>query len=310
MRIAAIDIGTNTCLLLIVDIDDSGILHIVDHQQRFPRIGRQVNRSNVIQQNAFNEVSAILSDYRTIAQTSHADRIIACATSAVRDANNKDDFLSFVQNSTGIMVELLSGPEEATLSYIGAISGLEDQSKPSVVLDIGGGSTEFSFSIKGNIHSQSLQIGAVRITEKYFSAQPPKRDEILHATECIDRILRSIDSHRFKDTMLIGVAGTVTTLACLVQDLKTFRLEKISGYILSLFHVETWLDRLTRMNTDDILQLSDATSGRADILTGGVLILSLFMRRFGFSEITVSERGLRYGLAFREWKRYRPDHLL
>jgi len=310
MRIASIDIGTNTCLLLIADIDKSGILHFVNHQQRFPRIGKDVDSSNVIRQDAFHEVSAILNEYRKIALDHHSDRLIACATSAVRDAINKEEFLTFLQKSSGITVELLSGTEEATLSYIGVISGVEDQSKPYVILDIGGGSTEISYPVNGIIQSQSLQIGAVRITERYFSNQPPQKNELGEGTNYIDRNLQSINPHIFDGTSLIGVAGTVTTLACLIQDLKTFDRKKVAGFSLSGDQVDEWLDRLSHMNTDEILGLSEATLGRSDILTGGVLILSRFMHLFSFQEITVSDRGLRYGFALRDWKRSLNYHSL
>jgi exopolyphosphatase / guanosine-5'-triphosphate,3'-diphosphate pyrophosphatase len=309
MRIASIDIGTNTCLLLLADIDESGNIHLVDHQQRFPRLGRHVDRSNFIQPAAFQEISSILNEYRVSAEKGKADRIIACATSAVRDAINKEEFLSAIHKSTGIMVEILSGTEEASLSYIGATSGLTRQSKPYAVLDIGGGSTEFSYPVDNLIRYESYQIGAVRITERFLSTQPPQKDELLEAAHFINHSFQSIEPHTFRDLSLLGVAGTATTLACLIQGLKTFDLAQVRGFSFSSSRVDNWLANLSMMNTDQILNLSDATTGRADILTAGVLILSVFMQRFGFNEITVSERGLRYGVALREWKRYREGHV-
>lgn len=305
MRIAAIDIGTNTVLLLIADVDEHGTIHPLEHQQRLPRLGRDVDQNRTINIGAFDKITWILNEYKNLAQQFKADRIIACGTSAIRDAANREEFLRYILSLTGIEIEVLSGEDEALWTFRGAVSGFPNLRLSAVVIDVGGGSTEVSY-LGGNqdhLTRKSVQIGSVRLTERYFKHNPPTKEETAAATEAIADALRLFDPQDLMGRVLIGVAGTVTTLAALDQGLKEFDIEKVSGYRLHRERVEFWLQRLLSMTTAEIRSLSNTTEGRADILPAGVLILAEFMRRFQFNEILVSERGLRYGLVLREWER-------
>jgi exopolyphosphatase/guanosine-5'-triphosphate,3'-diphosphate pyrophosphatase len=288
-------------------VDEKGKLHFIHHEQRLPRLGKNVDANGNIQVAAFDRASWILTEYSNLAKQYRTDALTACATSAVRDAANQEEFLSHIKRTTGINVEVLNGDEEALWTYRGALSGFPPLQN-AAVLDIGGGSTELTFTptLNGNGHSlltrYSFQLGSVRLTERYFKHLPPMQNEIVSAAEVILEELAEVRNPGLERYQLIGVAGTATTLACLDQQLQEFDREKVSGYSLSYDRVSTWLMKLSGMATDDIRTLSNATEGRADILTAGVLILHEIMKQFRFSKVLVSERGLRYGLVLREWE--------
>jgi len=303
MRVASIDIGTNAVLLLIADIDDNSVIKPVEHQQRFPRLGKEVDYKYIISPSAFETVTNVLNEYKNLSQQYEVDTIIACATSAVRDSSNKNEFIKHLKEITGIYVEVLSGEDEALLTYKGAVSGLTTHNKQIVVLDIGGGSTEISFKRDNVFIFHSLQIGAVRLTERYFKHNPPTDEEIQLTNAAILSEFLRLGDIEFSSYFLVGVAGTVTTLACLDQDLNEFDVKRVSGYRLTYECVEEWSNKLIKMKSSQIRSLSNTTEGRADILPAGVLILRNFMKQFNSKEILVSERGLRYGMAFREWEK-------
>ncbi len=303
MRVASIDIGTNAVLLLIADIDDNGAIKPVEHRQRFPRLGKEVDNKYIISPSAFETVANVLNEYKNLSQKYEVGNIVACATSAVRDSSNKNEFIKHLKEITGIDVEVISGEDEALISYKGAISGLTKQSKRTVVLDIGGGSTEISFKRDNVFIFHSLQIGAVRLTERYFKHNPPTDEEIQLTNAAILSEFLRVGVIDFSSYIFVGVAGTVTTLACLDQNLIEFDVNRVSGYKLTYECVDGWSNKFISMTSLQIRSLSNTTEGRADILPAGVLILLNFMKHFNFKEILVSERGLRYGMAFREWEK-------
>ncbi|MBI5214336.1 MAG: Ppx/GppA family phosphatase [Ignavibacteriae bacterium] len=307
MRIASIDIGTNTILLLVAEIRNNGELHALHHEQRFPRIGKSVNENRFLQQHAFDDATEILLKYKEIAERFAVDKIVACATSAVRDSQNQKEFVEYLHHKTEIYPEILSGDDEAILTYKGAVSGLPKISLPYLVIDIGGGSTEISYqkttSLPHRLFHHSLDIGSVRITERYFHRDPPLVIEIIGAKMFIENRFHHLQNQLPEEFELVGVAGTVTTLACLDQHMLEFHAEKIRGLRMSTNSIQNWKDKLLCYSSTEIHSLSRATEGREDILSAGALILFEFMRFSKSKSIVVSERGLRYGLALREWEK-------
>lgn len=301
MRIATIDIGTNTVLLLVADVTADGEIDTLAYEQRLPRLGRGVDEHRHITREAMEAVTKVLMEYRVISTSYNAEKVIACGTSAVRDAENRDQFVSYIKATTGLDVTVLSGEEEALLTYRGALSGVRDVYDKAAVIDIGGGSTEVIVGDRMAVHHRaSLDIGSVRVTERYLKHDPPETEEIEHVLAAVQEEFRRLSSFDFSRTMLVGVAGTVTTVAGLAQGLLSFERSKIAGYRLSKDSV-AWVYRMLRMKSSkQIRELSDVTEGRADILLAGVLILQEFMERFRFEGIITSERGIRYGLAIRE----------
>ncbi len=313
MIFSGIDVGTNTVLLLIAEVDHHGVITALEQQQRIPRLGKDVDARNEISIPAFDRIAWILNEYRAISQQLNATRILACATSAVRDASNKHEFLGYLRKVTGIDVEVLTGEGEALLTYEGALSGLDRTSHEYAVLDVGGGSTELTYpapharSGPSPLNRYSFQIGSVRISERFFKHDPPLEEEIDGAREFIRGELARVQHPDLQGFRLVGVAGTATTLACLDQGLSEFDLTKVSGYEIPSDRLATWLLKLQSMPSDELRRLSRATEGREDILTAGVLVMNEVVRLFGFRKLLVSERGLRYGLIAREWQRSRSN---
>ena len=304
MRLAAIDIGTNTVLLLVADVSEKGEIETLAYEQRLPRLGRGVDEHNNVSRDAMEAVAKVLMEYRAIYTSFNVEKVIPCGTSAVRDAHNRDQFLAHIKATTGLHVHALSGEEEALLTYRGALSGIPELDKNATVIDIGGGSTEVIVGDSKSIHARlSLDIGSVRLTERYLKHSPPDTDELEHTARAIQLQFDRLSDFEFGGTTLVGVAGTVTTVAALAQGLTSFELSKIAGYQLSKDSVN-WVYRILRMKkAKQIRELSGVTEGRADVLFAGVLIFQEFLGRFKFDGIIVSERGVRYGLVVREWER-------
>ena len=306
MRIASIDIGTNTLLLLVADIDKNSRLDQVHHEQRFPRIGRDVDASGRISIGAFDRTSWILLEYINLARQLRSDVIVACATSAVRDAENKNEFLTYLEKTTSLQIQVLSAEAEAQLTYRGVTFGMSDERTPVAVLDIGGGSTEMIMQERlregSSFQNMYLQVGAVRITERFFTHDPPTAAEQMSARAFIREIIAAKTLPSFENIRLMGVAGTVTTLVCLERGLKQFIPEKVEGYHLSRQSIESWSNRLASMSSGEILTLSEAAEGRSDILAAGAMILHEIMKTFNCGEIVASIRGLRHGFAIVAWE--------
>jgi len=301
--VASIDIGTNTVLLLVATIDPGGIIHTHEYEQRVPRLGKGVDADRNLQPDSMARVSAVLGEYRSLLQRYSPERIIVAGTSAVRDARNKGQFLDLIRREAGFEVEVLSGADEALWTYRGAISGVPGLAQ-ATVLDIGGGSTEITAGDREQIkESCSLDIGSVRLTERFFIHDPPHASEIASASRWVAEALSRPGGFNFRGTTLIGVAGTATSLAILDQGLREFSIRAIMNYVLTVDRVEALLDKLRTMSSSEILRLSAVLKGRNDIILAGTLILREVMAHHGFNSMIVSERGVRYGLAIREWVR-------
>jgi exopolyphosphatase/guanosine-5'-triphosphate,3'-diphosphate pyrophosphatase len=318
VRLAAIDIGTNTVLLLVAEVDDRGRIHPLAEAQEIPRLGRDVDASGMIRGAAFPLLGGILGRYREVALSHGASRIAACATSAVRNAANRDDLVRYIGEKTGIGVEVIDGGMEAELTFRGALSGIAewtgrsadapDPAPPALaaVLDVGGGSTELchgrATAAGPGLRRASVEIGSVRLTERYLRHSPPLPSEVARAREAVDRAFAAIADPPAGGSVLVAVAGTAVTLAGIRLGLRGFDRAKIEGFRLGTEDVRRLCGELLRMRPGEIRSLSDLAAGREDILAAGALILTAFAERFGFAEITVSTRGLRYGLVLREWE--------
>jgi len=305
MNIAVIDVGTNTVLLLVAHFDNHGRLTPVLHEQRIPRLGRGVDARGVLQRESMDRVLDVLKEYRSVLSSMDIAATVVCGTSAVRDAQNRKLLADQMRTATGFELEVLSGSDEAAWTFRGAIRGMPE-GRDAVVVDIGGGSTELISGSDAKIaQSVSLPLGSVRLTERHFLHDPPMSAEIEEAVSTISRELSASGIALSRGSTLIGVAGTATTLALLAQGLSEFSVEAVAGYKLSLDSVDGLFRKLSAMSSENILRLSNAMPGRNDIITAGTLILREVMKHLGFGEVAVSERGVRYGIAIREWEKRR-----
>lgn len=305
MTVASIDIGTNTILLLIAEVGPSGEIIPLTHEQRIPRLGKGVDARKRLHPDSIRRAVDVLRDYKQIIAKHAVDRVVVVGTSAVRDALNTEELAAAVKNETGFELEILSGNEEAHWTFRGAISGVPASGNVTV-LDIGGGSTEITTGDRrGMLGSISLDIGSVRLTERCFRSDPPTSAHLAAATDIVRNHLEQVHQLDFRDTALIAVAGTATSLAILHQGLPEFNLKAVTNYRLTLPDVQMLFERLSTMPSTRIRQLSAVMEGRADVITAGALILREVMQHFRFPDLIVSERGVRYGLVLREWEKLR-----
>ena len=302
MRVSAIDIGTNTVLLLVAEVHGTN-LEPIEHGHAIARLGQGVDEQRNISREAMGRVAGVLSEYMRISKEQQVERIVACGTSALRDAHNREEFLQLVRTQFGLEVKVLSGEEEAELTYVGALSEFPpEQEAEYAVIDIGGGSTEVITGTRSEVQSAvSLDFGCVRLTERFLRSTPPDPRAVEECLTLIRDHTVTLPAMR-PSVRLVGVAGTLTTLAALDLDLPLYDPLRVSGHVLSLHTIQRHFDHLRGKTLDELKSVPQIHTGRADILLAGVVILVELMKRMGKDEIIVSDRGLRYGFALREAK--------
>lgn len=290
---AGVDIGTNSCRLLVLDGD--GVQ--VARELVITRLGRGVDESGHLDDEALRHTLDTLESYRDAWRGHGVDdsAVRVAATSAVRDAEDRDRFVDGVRGIVGVEPEILSGEQEAELAYRGAVASIEVDAGV-VVLDVGGGSTELVVGGAEPEGSVSMQLGSVRLTERILQDAPPTAPQLAAARiEIAERIGEAATALRVRgleprsvDT-LVGVAGTVTTLGMLVMRQAEYREGAVHGREIDLATVRDWSDRLLRMRTDEIAALGPVQAGREDVIAAGVLIVRSVMERLRFARLTVSE---------------------
>jgi exopolyphosphatase / guanosine-5'-triphosphate,3'-diphosphate pyrophosphatase len=300
-RFATIDVGTNTVLLLVAERQGGG-LRAVRERAEITRLGRGVDAAGTLRPEAIRDTVAVLSEYAAEARGLGARDIACVATSAARDARNGADFFAAARATAGLEPEVISGDEEARLVYLTAWRdfGGGAGGRPLAVLDVGGGSTEFIVGEGPAPRARvSLQAGAVRLTERHVRADPlPPADlaALRRATRAALDPLGALPPA--PGARLVGVAGTVTTLSAVVQALPRYDGEKVHGSALSLGEVEALAERLAALPVAARAALPGMEPKRADVIVAGALVVAEAMRRTGFDSLTVSDRGVRWGLLY------------
>lgn len=300
MRFASIDIGTNTVLMLIADVEKDLFIKRIEDFYQLPRLGRAVSQTGKLDGDAVARTLNVLREYVNVARNYGVERILAFATSAVREAKNGEEFVRLVRDQFGIKVNIIKGQEEAELGYYGAISGANDRLASTLVIDIGGGSTEISYGENGYpLVSKSIKIGAVKLTEIFFPKVPPTGSEIFRAESRVAELLHDFPFEKVTSLQTFATSGTATTLSLIAQGIKDFDLGAVENYVLSYSLVCELYDRLRRMTPEEILSITSAAKGRADVLLAGTLILKQVMSVGHLDCVTVTDRGIRYGFLFR-----------
>jgi len=290
-RVAAVDLGTNSTRLLVADVVNGELSEVV-RRLMVTRLGEGVDARRRLLPVPITRVRNCLVDYRRELESLGATRTLAIATSAVRDAENGEAFLGETEWSYGFTTRLLDGREEAALMARGVLVG---RPAPADVLlvDIGGGSTELVRCVRGEVDlATSLDVGVVRLTERFLCADPPAPRELLAAATQVRRLLPALGP-----TTAIGVAGTVTTLAALDLGLRVYEPDKTHGHRVSREAVEDWLARLARMTTAERRGVPGIEPGRAPVIVAGALILREILDAYGLTEIEASEHDILDGTA-------------
>ncbi|CAB4873639.1 MAG: exopolyphosphatase [Actinobacteria bacterium] len=308
-RVAAIDCGTNSIRLLIAERDaGSAALRDVVRVMRIVRLGEGIDRTGEFSPGALERTFAACDEFASIiARESTAQNPIVAlrfvATSASRDAGNREEFFAGVLERLGVIPEVIDGNEEAGLSFVGAVRGLPAHLlvPPVLVVDIGGGSTEFVLGIESPTHSVSVDVGCVRMTERHLVSDPPTPGEI-DAVEADVSAVLSIVARRVpvaEAKTLVGVAGSVTTVAAMALDLPTYDPDVLHGAVMTLGEVEEATERLLGMTRAERGALPYMHEGRVDVIGGGAMVLRSLMRTFGFSAVIACESDILDGIAYR-----------
>ncbi len=295
MKVAALDLGSNTFLCLICDVSQGKIAKIYSDEVQVVRLGQGLSSSKKFHPDALARAKKTLSDFAQSIQKHKPDQVLAMATSAARDAENKEELFKICED-LNIPLEIISGEQEAQITYSGSVSGMKSSDAKTLVVDIGGGSTEFIVGLGPKLISgHSQNIGCVRLTEKFIPTQPTDLKDI---EACKIEILKVIQQSKQKLNsdihQILAVAGTPTALV--TAELGGFDPAKIDGYQLTKNRLEEWLSKLSQASIEE-KQNMGIPVGRADVILVGVLILLATLEVFCKDEIIVSTRGVRYGVA-------------
>lgn len=316
MKCASVDIGTNTLRLLIAELTEAGTLKPKLHRRFITRLGGCFTEDSGIDEQSAKRAFTALAEIKSILDIETPDVVDAVATSVVRRAKNSEWFVETGSSKLGTKIKVIDGEEEASLSLLGVASVLSETGagKNRLVMDIGGGSTEFIFADKEKIKAPvSLELGVVYLTEKFLKSDPPKEAELNALSDEITASInelkdlanaRSIDTQEFlSNAVFIGTAGTVTTLSAMHMELYDYDPDLINGTKLTIEEVEGLFDRLKKQTMRERLQEAALEKGREDLIIAGALIVLLVMKEFGFKEMTVSDAGLLEGIMLDSFKK-------
>jgi exopolyphosphatase/guanosine-5'-triphosphate,3'-diphosphate pyrophosphatase len=303
-RLGAVDIGTNSVRLLVADVEGAGAdatVTTVDRRMTITRLGQGVDGDRRLNPDAIARTLAVLDQYGAAARDLGVEAMRATATSAARDSSNRDALFDPAAAALGVRPELLSGDEEARLSFLGATASLAGvgAAAPYLVVDIGGGSTEFVLGTDAPVGLISIDVGCVRVTEQFLHSDPPAPEELSTAVTMVRDHLtdveRAIPALREART-LVGLAGTVSAVAAVEQGLHEYDRDRIHHFRLTKAAVEDVFRTLATESAADRRHNPGLEAERVDVIVGGVAVLATVLRTFGFDELLVSEEDILDGL--------------
>ena len=293
MRVAGIDCGTNSIRLLVTDGGEQ--LH---REMRIVRLGQGVDRSGLLAPEALDRTKAALVDYAAVIERLGTERTRMIATSAIRDADNRADFVAMVHDTLSVEPEVITGREEAELSYAGAVGTLDGVDEKVLLIDLGGGSTELVLG-PHPLRAHSMDVGSVRMTERHLHDDPPTPQQLAAAVADVQHALDTAARDVPLDTgaTLVGVAGTVTTVAAIALGLTEYDPARIHGARVSREQIEAVVDRLAHLDHRGRAAIPVIHPGRVDVITAGALVLRTVVERAAATEVVVSEHDILDGVA-------------
>jgi len=298
MRVAVIDCGTNAIRLLIADVDSVGV-HDFHRAMRTVRLGEGVDHTGEFSAAALDRTFAACREYAVLIAAAGVERLRFVATSASRDVKNRQAFVDGVLDILQVKPEVISGKEEATLSFTGALMGLPHVDRPVLVVDIGGGSTEFVYGDTTPEAIASVDMGCVRMTERHIRSDPPAELEMEHIRSDVERMIEEAGRHvpLRRARSLVGLAGSVTTVAAMALDLSTYDAERIHGSVISQDEVARVAHLLAEMSSEQRAGLPFMHPGRVDVIASGAAILAAIMAATKAPAVVVSEHDILDGMA-------------
>lgn len=296
MKVAALDLGTNTFLCLIAEGDHTGVKKVHKDLMKVVRLGQGVDKTGEFHPDALKRAEECLREFKKVIDAEQVDQVLAMATSAARDAKNGAELFK-IGKALNIPIEIIPGEDEARITYQGATAGGVKANKTNLVVDVGGGSTEFIKGLNSKIlFGESLDIGAVRLTERFVTEQPVAESERQklwnYIEQQIEKVLPELKKEKIDE--IIAVAGTPTAIAA--AELGGFDENKVDGYLLSLERLKYWMDEFAN-TTVAVKQEKYHLGGRADVIFTGVSILYMLVKALNMQGLTVSTKGVRYGVA-------------
>jgi exopolyphosphatase/guanosine-5'-triphosphate,3'-diphosphate pyrophosphatase len=299
VRVAVVDIGSNSTRLLIADVDAGGAVAEIDRRSVVTRLGEGVDATGRLADGAMDRVRAVLDDDRAAIDAAGVDAAAAVLTSAVRDAANGEAFVAEVRDRYGLDARELTGDQEASLTYLGATAG-RLREHAMLVIDVGGGSTELVVGQGDEIRFHvSTQAGVVRQSERHLAHDPPEDYELQALTDDVRRIYAAAvpEEMTYVPDAAIGVAGTATSLAAIDLELDPYDPAKVEGHLLERATCEMLLARMSRMTVAQLRELPGLHPDRASVIVAGTVLLIEALRRFRLPRLIVSEHDLLYGVA-------------
>ena len=298
-RVASIDIGTNTILLLIAEVDKGGIKPLFE-METVVRLGERVHENGILLKEAMRRGLQTLSQYLERCRTMEVQEIFAVGTSALREAKNSEDFLRLVAEELDLSIEVISGEEEAQLSFLAVAKDLREAAKPLLVVDVGGGSTEFILGNGDQVRQwTSLLLGSVRFTERFLHSDPVHEDEFQKMEREIRTLLVNIP-HTKEPRSMVAVGGTATTLASVELGLEEFLVEKIHHFVLKKETLKNQLLLYRTKTIEERKKIPGLPPARADVILAGAAILYLTMEELDCPSVLISCHGVRYGLLYKK----------
>jgi exopolyphosphatase/guanosine-5'-triphosphate,3'-diphosphate pyrophosphatase len=297
-RVASIDIGTNTILLLIADADH-GKLNPLIEKETVVRLGEGLQKSGVLSTDAMDRGIRTLDEYLKQCNGVEVQNIFAVGTSALREAKNSGDFLERAKEKLGLSIEVISGEEEAHLSFLAVARDLKEPHEAMMVIDVGGGSTEFILG-KGHriTHCVSLPLGLVRFTEQFLISDPVREDEWEKMKEWIQKMLPGIPRPK-EPFRMVSIGGTGTTLASVAQGLREFIPDRIHHFILTKDEIRAQLLLYRSKKIEERKKIPGLPPARADVILAGGTILYAAMEELDCPSVLISSHGVRYGLLYK-----------
>jgi exopolyphosphatase / guanosine-5'-triphosphate,3'-diphosphate pyrophosphatase len=305
MKVASIDIGTNTILLLIANVGE-GKLEPLLEKETVVRLGEGLQKNGVLSSAAMDRGYLALGEYLQLCESRGVQKIFAAGTSALREAKNSDEFRAGVKGRLGLSIEVISGEEEARLSYLAVARDLGKTAQPILVIDVGGGSTELVLG-KGDRVAQwvSLPIGLVRFTEQFLVSDPVREEEWEGMRDRIRQVLLKVPEPG-EPFLMVSVGGTGTTLASVEQGLPRFAVEKIHHFVMTREAFQNQLLLYRSKSVDQRKRIPGLPPNRADVILAGGTILDQAMDRLSASSVLISCHGVRYGLLYQRLSLGKP----
>ncbi|HZD40983.1 MAG TPA: Ppx/GppA phosphatase family protein [Terriglobales bacterium] len=301
-RVAFFDIGTNTILLLVAEIGANGSFTVLDDVAEIARLGQGVDVNSRISADAESRALGVLRHYLTHCRQLHVQECVAVGTSALRDAANSTEVRARLKAQLGLEIRVLSGHEEAAYSFLAVQRGLQTTAKAVLVVDIGGGSTEFIWGDAGGMsRAISINIGSVRLTERFLRSDPVTDEECARMVTFIDQEVGRLghrDGRISEGLSLVGIAGTFTTLAAVEKRLMRYSHYEVHGSLLTLSEVTRQVKLYQSIPVAERRQIPGLEPKRADVILAGAWLVQRIMQAFGVQQITVSDQGVRYGLLY------------